>query len=359
MAFSHTQPGEQQNNTTLLLQAHGKNMKAIQLTAPYELDTLRPTEIPEPACGPKDVLIRVHASSINFHDQLVVRGVIATQSGRIPFSDGAGQIVEVGKQIRRFRAGDSVIGCFFPRWIHGDPDVHSLREISGETVDGFAAQYVACPAESVTHAPKGWTHAESATLPCAGVAAWRALVVNGAIKKGQTVLTLGTGGVSIYALQIAKAFGATVIAMSSSDQKLARLREIGADHTINYQTTPDWSDSVLALTAAVGVDHVVEVCGTNTLARSLAACRVGGHIAAVGSLSGTELKISMIPLIARQIRLVGLSVGSRFQQEDLVAAMNGFALRPVIDSQFPFEETGRAFQHQQTCRHFGKIAITL
>jgi NADPH:quinone reductase-like Zn-dependent oxidoreductase len=334
-------------------------MKAIRLTAPYDLEALRPTEVPEPTCGPNDVLIRMHASSINFHDQLVVLGVIPTKDGRIPFSDGAGQVIEVGKDVRRFTPGDSVIGCFFPRWIHGDPDIRWLGDISGETVDGFAAQYVARPAESVTHAPKGWTHAESATLPCAGVAAWRSLAVNGALKKGQTVLTLGTGGVSIYALQIAKAFGATVIAMSSSNDKLARLQEMGADHTINYQTTPKWSDSVLALTGGMGVDHVVEVGGSNTLAQSLASCRVGGHIAAVGGISGTELKFSMIPLIARQIRIVGLSVGSRFHQEDLVAAMNGFALRPVIDSQFPLDETARAFQHQQTSRHFGKISINI
>jgi len=334
-------------------------MKAIRLSAPYGLDTLRTQTVEDPTCGPQDVLIRVHASSVNFHDQLVVLGQIPTTSGRIPLSDGAGQVVEVGKDVQRFTVGDNVIGCFFPQWKRGEPDPRMLREISGETVDGFAAQYVACAAHSLTRAPAGWTHAESATLPCAGVAAWRGLVVNGRLEKGQAVLILGTGGVSIFALQIAKAFGATVIATSSSNEKLDKLTAIGADHVINYATTPHWSDAVLALTGGVGVDHVVEVGGTNTLPQSLWACRLGGHIAVVGGITGTDAMVSIIPLLMRQNRIVGLSVGSRSHQEDLVAAMERFGLRPIIDSRFPLADAGTAFRHQQTHRHFGKIALDI
>jgi NADPH:quinone reductase-like Zn-dependent oxidoreductase len=334
-------------------------MRTIHLQPPAGLDALKLTEVPTPQCKPGEVLVRVRASSVNFHDQAVVSGQIPTESKRIPMSDGAGEVVDGADDVTAFKKGDYVIGTFFPNWHHGDPDDASTRAISGETVDGFAAEYVAVAATSVTRAPIGWSHAEAATLVCAGVTAWRALKVSGHLKRDDVVLTLGTGGVSIFAIQIAKSLGATVISTSASDEKLERLRALGADHLINYRATPNWGNRALEITGGRGVDHVIDIGGGETLQQSLAASRLGGHIAAIGVLSGTTATFSTIPLIKRQIRLQGITVGSRSHQEDLVSAVEQFEFRPVIDSHFALAELADAFKHEQSHRHFGKICIDI
>jgi NADPH:quinone reductase-like Zn-dependent oxidoreductase len=215
------------------------------------------------------------------------------------------------------------------------------------------------PATWFTHAPLGFTHAEAATLTTAGLTAWRALVVNGGLKAGETVLTMGSGGVSIFALQLAKMMGARVIATSSSDQKLARLKALGAEHTINYKETPDWGARVLELTAGKGVDHVVEVGGPATLEQSMTAVRMGGHIAMIGVLTGLEGKLSILHLMAKQIRLHGFIVGSRSHQQAMVSALNAASLKPVIDSSFALADLADAFRHEASGKHFGKICVEI
>jgi len=229
--------------------------------------------------------------------------------------------------------------------------------VPGDGIDGYAREYVTVPAQFFTRAPHGWSHAEAATLTTAGLTAWRALVVEGRLKAGDTVLVLGTGGVSIFALQIARAMGAVVIATSSSDEKLERLREMGAAHGINYRTTPDWGRAVLDFTGGRGVDHVVEVGGPGTLPQSITAVRIGGHISLIGVLTGRGGEVPTAALMAKQARLQGIIVGNRRQQVEMVCGMEATSIRPVIDSLFALEDIGNAFRHEQSGRHFGKICL--
>ena len=241
-------------------------MKAIIVRAPGGLDRIERVELPDPgAPGPGAIRVRLHASSLNFHDYGVVSTPNRVSDGRIPMSDGAGLVESIGDGVSEFKAGDHVVSCFFPYWMEGPPPIADFSTVPGDGVDGYARELVVAPSTAFTHAPKGYSFTEAATLPTAGVTAWRALVVNGALKAGDTVLVLGTGGVSIFALQIAKAMGATVIATSSSDEKLKRVRALGADHTINYRHHPDWGARVREWTGGSGVDHVVEVGGPGTL----------------------------------------------------------------------------------------------
>jgi NADPH:quinone reductase-like Zn-dependent oxidoreductase len=250
-----------------------------------------------------------------------------------------------------------VVSCFFPQWTDGPPSVGDFSATPGDGVDGFARESVVLPTQAFTLAPKGFSHAEAATLTTAGLTAWRALVVNGGLKAGDTVLLLGTGGVSIFALQIAKRLGATVIITSSSDAKLDRARALGADHGINYKTTPDWSQAVLDLTGGRGVDHVVEVGGAGTLPQSIAAVAIGGHIALIGVLTGASGEVPTALLMARQARLQGLIVGSRRHQMEFVQAIDDMGLKPVIDRTFPLEQIADAFRYEESGAHFGKICL--
>jgi NADPH:quinone reductase-like Zn-dependent oxidoreductase len=230
--------------------------------------------------------------------------------------------------------------------------------VLGEGVDGCAREFAVMPATAFTHAPKGYSHAEAATLTCAGVTAWRALVVNGRIKAGDVVLVLGTGGVSIIALQLAKAMGATVIATSASDEKLERAKSLGADYVINYKSVANWGVNAFEL-AGGGVDHVVEVGGPGTLSQSIEAVRVGGHIAVIGVLTGLQGTVSTVMLMAKQIKLQGVHVGSKRDQQDLVRAVEKHLIRPAIDRSFPLEALGDAFRYQESGTHFGKIGIDI
>ncbi|WP_298964962.1 NAD(P)-dependent alcohol dehydrogenase [uncultured Methylobacterium sp.] len=333
-------------------------MKAIVVRAPGGLDRLEVVERPDPgAPGPGEIRVAIHATSLNYHDLIVASGRSPSEDGRVLMSDGAGVVEAVGPGVEEFRPGDSVVSCFFPQWPDGAPrgSVGGFSETPGDGVDGFAVRHAVRPVGAFTHAPRGWSHAEAATITTAGLTAWRALVGDGALKAGDTVLALGTGGVAILALQIAKLLGAAVIVTSSSDEKLERARALGADHTINYRQHADWGARAREWTGGVGVDHVIELGGPGTLAQSIQAVRVGGHISLIGVLTGRSGEVPTAVLMAKQARLQGLIVGSRRQQQDFVAALNLSALRPVIDRTFAFEDLAEAFRTQEGAAHFGKI----
>jgi len=334
-------------------------MQAIQLREPGGIDKLDVVELTVPSePGPGEIKVRLHASSLNFHDYAVVAGMIPTVDGRIPMSDGAGVVEAVGEGVSEFAVGDAVVSTFFPDWLEGEARVGDFTTTPGDGIDGYAREQVVAPATSFTHQPKGYRHAEAATLTTAGLTAWRALVVDGGIKAGDTVLVLGTGGVSIFALQFAKMMGARVIATSSSNEKLTRLRELGAEHTINYQETPDWGKAVKALTNGEGVDHVVEVGGPGTLPQSIDAVKIGGHIALIGVLTGREGEIPTAKLMAKQAKLQGLIVGSRRHQIEMIRAIEASNLKPIIDREFALSDIADAFRHQESGKHFGKICLT-
>lgn len=306
-----------------------------------------------------EITVRIRASSLNYHDYAVVSGMWAPTVPRIPMSDGAGEVIAVGEGVTEFSPGDHVVSTFFTDWLEGEPEIDDMGSVPGDGIDGFARQQVTASATAFTRAPKGYSHAEAATLTCAGLTAWRALMVNGALKPGETVLIQGTGGVSVFALQFAKIAGATVIATSSSDEKLARLETLGADHLINYRKHENWGDLVRHVTGGRGVDHVIEVGGPATLAQSMVAARIGGHIAVIGILTGMAGTLPLLSMLTRQLRLQGLVVGSRRQQMDMIRAIDATGLRPIIDRHFPLEEIVEAFRYQETGRHFGKICLDI
>ena len=332
-------------------------MRAMRLKAGGGIDGLYAGEVALAALGPGDIHVRLHASSLNYHDYIVVLGGIPTPDGRIPMSDGAGVVVAVGEAVREFAPGDHVVSTFFPRWLAGLPTLEALAEVPGDRNDGYARHEVVAPATAFTRAPKGYSHAEAATLTCAALTAWRALFVEASLLPGETVLVQGTGGVSIFALQFAKACGATVIATSSSDAKLERLAALGADHLINYKTDEAWGATARALTGGRGVDHVVEIGGAGTLAQSIAATRLCGNIAMIGVLAGFAGPVATAAIMAGNVRVNGLTVGSREQQVAMIRAIEANDIRPVIDSRFPLEEIGAAFRHQASATHFGKICL--
>jgi NADPH:quinone reductase-like Zn-dependent oxidoreductase len=335
-------------------------MKAIQTVRPSTLDTLRRVDLADPAPpGPGEILVRIRASSLNYHDYMVVVGGIPTPDGRIPMSDGAGEVLAVGQDVKDFAVGDLVVSTFFPNWLDGDAPAGGFAGVPGDGADGYARELVTGPTTAFTHAPKGWSAAEAATITCAGVTAWRGLVADGALKGGEMVLVQGTGGVSIYGLQIAKAFGCSVIATSSSDAKLERLKALGADHLINYKTQPEWGAAALELTGGRGVDHILEIGGSGTMPQSIVAARNGGHIALIGVLAGYSGALSTVSIMVKQLKIMGLTVGSRRHQLDMIRAIDVAGYRPVLDRHFPLEDLAGAFRHQESNTHFGKIVVDI
>jgi len=312
---------------------------------------------PKPAVG--EILVRIYASSLNYHDFVVVMGGIPTDDGRIPMSDGAGEVVAVGEGVTKFKPGDKVVSLFFPNWQAGEIEAAGFASVPVDGADGFGAELVAAPETSFTRMPEGYSYQEAATLPCAALTAWRALMVEAKVKPGDWVLTQGTGGVSIFALQFAKAAGCRVISTSSSDEKLQRVKELGADHVINYKDTPDWGKAAKALTGGRGVDEVVEIGGPGTLAQSITASRPGGHISLIGVLTGVSGEVPTAALFSLNITLSGITVGSRRHQEDMIAAIEANGIKPVLDKDFPLSEIAAAFAHQASQQHFGKITLSL
>ena len=335
-------------------------MKVVQVKKPGGLNNLYVSTHAEPgAPGPEEIKVRLRASSLNYHDYLVAVGTIPSDDGRILMSDGAGEVVAVGSAVTEFAVGDAVVSTFFADWIDGHPLVTGFGSVPGDGLDGYSREVVVTKASCFTRAPAGYSHMEAATLTCAGVTAWRALVVNGNIKAGDAVLVQGTGGVSIFALQFAKACGATVIATSSSDEKLERLKVLGADHLINYRTTENWGAATKALTGGRGVDHVVEVGGVGNLPQSITACRRGGHIAVIGVLTGRSGDVPIAQMMISELRIIGLTVGSRRHQIDMIRAIEANGIKPVVDKSFPLEDLADAFRYQETGKHFGKICIDI
>ncbi|HEY1898442.1 MAG TPA: NAD(P)-dependent alcohol dehydrogenase [Steroidobacteraceae bacterium] len=322
------------------------------------LDRLQRVELPDPAApAGGEIQVRIRGSSLNFHDYAVVRFDAPHTVGRIPLADGAGVVEAVGPGVTEFVPGDSVVSTFFPLWQSGRPTTGDFATVPGDGVDGYARERVVRPATWFTRAPQGWSAAESATLTTAGVTAWRALVGDGALQAGDSVLVLGTGGVAIFALLLAKAMGARVILTSSSDEKLTRARSLGADHTVNYRSIPEWGAEVLKLTGGRGVDQVLDLGGPGTLPQSITACRIGGQISLIGTLTGFAGQVPTGAMMLRQIRLQGLIVGHRTQQQDMVAAIDATGIRPVIDRRFALADLADAFRYEESNRHFGKICL--
>ncbi|AMU93950.1 NADPH:quinone oxidoreductase [Sphingopyxis terrae subsp. terrae NBRC 15098] len=335
-------------------------MRAVRLRAPASLDNLTLTDLADPGQpGPGEIRVRLAASSLNFHDYAVVAGMIPAADGRIPMSDGAGVVEAVGEGVTQFAVGDPVVSIFFPDWIDGAPPTSAFTRVPGDGIDGYAREVVVTPDHWFTRVPAGYSAAEAATLTCAGLTAWRALFVDDAIRPGSTVLVQGSGGVSIFALQFAKAAGARVIATSSSDDKLARLKDLGADELINYKAVPAWGAKAMELTGGRGVDCVVEIGGAGTLDQSMIATRVGGHVALIGVLAGFAGPVQTALLMAKNLRVQGLTVGSRQQQLDMIAGIEANAIRPVISDHFPLEGLADAFRHQAANKHFGKIVVDI
>lgn len=334
-------------------------MKLVRLRAPGGLDKLELVEEDPPKPGPDDVLVRIRACSLNMRDDFAVQGKTPLTDGRVPLSDGAGEVIAVGDGVDAFKPGDSVVSVFYPWWLDGDMTPTTRRDVPGDSFDGMASEYVCMPAQAFTRAPRGYTHVEAATLTCTAVTAWRGLVVGGKVKPGDTVLVLGTGSVSLFALQFAKAAGARVIATSSSEEKLERLARLGADATINYKAVPDWGGAARELTGGRGVDHVIEVGGPATLAQSITACRTGAHIALIGVLTGFSAEVSIPALFSNQIRISGVSIGSRADQEDMIRAIDVNRIKPIIDRRFPLRDIAAAFTHYGAMKHFGKVCLEL
>ncbi len=333
-------------------------MKIIALQSPGGLDRLSVSERADPGQpGPGEIRVALHGSTLNYHDLGIALGKMPSDDGRVPLADGAGLVEAVGEGVTEFAVGDMVVSCFFPGWQDGTPTVGDFSNTPGDGIDGFAQDVVVRAATAFTHAPKGFDAVEAAAITTAGLTAWRALVVDGKLKAGDTVLLLGTGGVSIWALQVAKAMGATVILTSSSDDKLARATEMGADFTVNYRSQPEWGRAVRDWTGGRGVDHVVEVGGPGTLAQSIEAVRVGGHISLIGVLTGASGEVPTAALMGRQARLQGLIVGSRREQQDFVRAIEATGIKPVIDRRFPLDQLADAFRLQMDGGHFGKVGI--
>lgn len=336
-------------------------MRAMVLKDGFGIHNVKLETRDVPKAGPGEVVIRLKAASLNFRDLAKVLGLggSAAELPFVPLSDGAGEVVEAGAGVTRLKAGDFVTPSFFPGWVAGEPTLAALGTSLGGPHDGCAQDYIRLPAEGVSKAPKNLTAGEAATLPCAGLTAWRALVVEGGLKPGDTVLVQGTGGVSIFALQFAKAAGARVIVTSSSDEKLERARALGADAFINYKKTPEWAKEARKLTGGRGVDHVVEVGGADTFPQSIMAARLGGHVAVIGLLSGFVKDVNIAAIFSQNIKISGVTVGSRAHFEDMVRAIEQSDIHPVIDRRFALEDMSKALELMHGASHFGKIVLDM
>ncbi len=334
-------------------------MKTAQVTSISSPDGLKFVDLPDPTPAAGQVLVSVRAASLNFRDLMVISGNYGKLDlPRVPLSDGAGEILAVGEGVVQWKPGDRVAGTFFQNWIRGGLHSGVGESALGGAIDGMLTEQVVLSANGVVAIPEHLTFAEAATLPCAALTAWNALVHQGRVAASDTVLLQGTGGVSLFGLQFAKMHGARVIITSSSDEKLERARALGADDTINYRTMPDWDREVFRLTGKVGVNHVLEVGGADTFAKSLQALTPGGTISVIGGVSGFTTQAPLIDIIGRNALIRGIYVGNREMFEAMNHAITRHQLRPVIDREFPFDEAARAYEHLRRGGHFGKVVIT-
>jgi NADPH:quinone reductase-like Zn-dependent oxidoreductase len=337
-------------------------MKAMEVSGAWGLENIKPVSRPAPTAGPGEIVIEMKAVSVNPRDSVVVTGGYGKLANLplVPLCDGAGIVVELGPGVSGFSEGDLVCPTYSRTWLHGTISRESYPGALGMAVDGTAQELFLTPAEAVVRAPKNLAAREAATLPCAGVTAWNAVVEQTQVRADDRVLIQGTGGVSLFALQFAKMHGAEVIVISSSDEKLDRVRKLGADHTINYTSTPDWEKIVRDITDGQGVDNIVEVGGVGTLAKSLSCVAPSGTISVIGILSGIAGEINLGPMVTRNIRLQGITVGSRDMFRSMVLAMERHQTQPIIDNKgFAFDELGAALASLPEGRHFGKVVCEL
>jgi NADPH:quinone reductase-like Zn-dependent oxidoreductase len=334
-------------------------MKAYEVRK-FGLEGITLTERPQPQPGPGQVLLRMRAWSLNYRDLMVAKGTYNPRQRLplIPLSDGVGEIVALGEGVTRVQVGQRVAGIFMQTWIEGGVTEAKARSSLGAQHEGVLAEYVVLDGEGVVPVPDHLTDEEAATLPCAAVTAWHALMVGDGVKPGTSVLIQGTGGVSLFALQFARLAGARVLATSSSDAKLERVRGLGASDGINYKTTPDWGERVRQLTNGEGVDHIIEVGGAGTLGQSLRAVRMGGRISLIGVLAGGG-EVNPVPILMKNVRVQGIYVGSRTMFEAMNRAIALSGLRPVVDRVFPFTEAVEAYRYLESGKHFGKVCICL
>ena len=333
-------------------------MRALRVKKPAGLDHLEIDEVQIAEPGPGEIRVRWRASSLNYHDLLVANGGIAVADGRIPMSDGAGEVDAIGAGVSRWQVGDQVMSLFFPNWQEGRHRPELTRAVTGDSIDGCACEYAVLAETAVTRMPTGLSFAEAATLPCAGLTAWQALMARGQMQAGESLLVQGSGGVSVVALQIAKAAGVSVIATTSSNEKGERLKALGADHVINYAEDQNWSDTVNKISGG-GVDHVIDIGGGATLKDSINAARTSGHISLVGILGGVSASV-VVPLIfAKQLEIHGVAVGNAAMQDDMTRAIEAGQIKPVIDRDFDLADTAEAFALQTSAQHFGKITLSI
>lgn len=334
-------------------------MKAIRLEGDWGLENLREIELPDPKPGPDEVLIKMEAVSINPRDKILIEGGYGRMAGPlplIPLCDGAGRVADLGPKVTHVAAGDLVCPAYSRTWLHGTSGAHTHDGAHGGKIDGTMCELMVVPADAVVKAPAHLDAYEAATLPCAAVTAWNAVVEEGEVKAGDTVLLQGTGGVSLFALQFAKMAGAETILISSSDEKLERAKALGADHLINYRSEPDWHNSTKRITEGRGVDHIVDIGGAGTLDRSIAAVRPSGRISLIGVLGGAVSELQLGRVVTRHVRLQGVTVGSCDMFRNMVKAMEVHRLRPALDEQrFAFADLRNALDRLPQAAHFGKI----
>lgn len=332
-------------------------MKSVVVQKPGGLENLAIVERDKPQPKAGEILVRWHATSLNFHDYLVAIGGIPVADGRIPMSDGAGEVIGIGENVYDWKVGDKVMSLFFQDWLEGKPTFKKMVGVNGETLDGFITEMSCVPAYSVTRLPEGYDYAQAATLPCAAATAWRGLMVEGGLQAGETVLIEGTGGMSIFALQLAKAAGAKVYATTSSDEKAERLVDMGVEGVVNYKDDPKWGKTIAKMTNG-GVDHVLDVGGGSTIRNSIEAAKIGGHISSIGILgNGRKGELTFPKLFFKQLRLIGIAVGSKEMQEKMVDAIDISGMKPIISKTFAFDQLPDAFQYQASGKHFGKIVV--
>ena len=334
-------------------------MKSIKVNKPGGLDKLSFEDFNPRKPGINEIQVEIKASSLNFHDYLVAVGLLPVDEGRIPLSDGAGIVSEVGAGVESFSKGDRVLGYFFPNWDDGSASMEKMSGIPGDNVDGFASQIVTMSASAFGSMPANLDFLAASTLPCAGLTAWRAMMVEAHLKPGDWVLTQGTGGVSIFAIQFARMMGCKIVATSSSQAKLDRLKTLGVDEVINYRENSDWGDIVNDLTGGKGVNLVVEVGGSGTIAQSVRAVSVGGIISMIGVLTGFAGEVPLAELFQKNARIAGITVGSKKDQKDMIAAVEANDLNPVLDKTFNLENLADAFRLQESQQHFGKIGVEI